>query len=311
MQHLPLVLLALVPAALAGRAHAQSVSLQFPLTATYLQTHPTDVAATAAAPFDLSQIGATPGQWLRISTLGDYDRGPGGDTHSAMTCVFSATATLLAPTQHDRVPGAIAAGPTFVTDMQSWLANDIVQDFFVPWTWVRVPPGAAFLFFTTCEFDFQAGLWGDNVDPDNDFRIEIVREAPPGLLPGTHEHAQLRSAISPATPTAQPDSYTAPGNSIVVVEVHDIWGIRGGNLVALMGEVVATSSTPPGPTLPGLYLTAPVPLLATVLGTPAPQFSLPIPPGFSGLTVLLQGGFVAGDARNGLFMSTDMHMVHL
>ncbi len=280
---------------------AQTI-LQVDVRATYLRTRSDDTAAVAPTPIAVASIGAQAGQWLFINTQGAYSS-MGQDNMTFITCVFSATGTVLAQDQQQRIPGALSAGPTFVTGVQG-AANDIGQDFIAP-AYVRVPLGAQFLFFSPID-SFR---YGDNVDPNGDFRI-VIQAVPSGQMPGTNEHCLLRSGLSPAPATRSPDRYLAPANSLLVVSVADAYSSRVGDIVLLMGELIATPASVPGPALPDIYLgpTAVVVAGGVVGSTPLTNFFF-IPPGLAGGSLLVQAAFVGPAARNGIFMSSDAHLI--
>ena len=144
-------------------------------TATYLLVN-TD-PATNASPIDLKSYGISPGDILRVAEFGDFNNGL-GVFRNGMTGVFSSNSVLLAPSQLNRVPGAIASGTPYVTpDMYHGnLPTDIPQDFIIqlpqqpPFSTtnisIRVPAGAAFLFVSAIDT-----LYYDNIDDaTNHFR---------------------------------------------------------------------------------------------------------------------------------------------
>ncbi len=135
----------------------------------YLRAWPGD-SPTAPRVIKLADIGAAPGDTLRLDTIGGY-----ADTttledgnKTTMTAVFSSTAQLLAASQAKRIPGAIDAGSDINTGgflkciliFCSFQSSDIAQDFRVdPGTTVVVPAGANYLFVAPLA---PSRKWSDN-----------------------------------------------------------------------------------------------------------------------------------------------------
>jgi hypothetical protein len=145
-------------------------------TATYLLVN-TD-PATNASPIDLKSYGISPGDILRLTVFGDFNNGT-GNFRNGMTGVFSSNSVLLAQSQLNRVPGAIATGTPYATPaaFHGSLPTDIPQDFIIqlpqqpPFSTtnisIRVPAGAAFLFVSAID-----SLYYDNIDDaTNNFRV--------------------------------------------------------------------------------------------------------------------------------------------
>jgi hypothetical protein len=164
-----IVLLALIPNAVIA-----SVTLPVGARAAFLRLDPTD---TADSPLivTLASFGMFPGSVLRLTALGDFDNGPGGDIYHSFFAVFSGSPALLDGTQPHRVPDAIDAGiyANSGTTCPSGVPNDIPEDFVVPPAGVDVtiPDGATHLFVETADC-----LFFDNSDPDGDYaiRLELV-----------------------------------------------------------------------------------------------------------------------------------------
>jgi Secretion system C-terminal sorting domain len=142
--------------------------------ATYLRTN--NDGAPAAVPFALESAALSPGNWVLLQRLGDFDNGPNGDTYVNLSGVFSRNDTLLANTVQQRVPGAVDAGVDFVSSntYYSSLPTDIAEDFFIDSIYIQIPDSARFLFLSVSDSWFQ-----DNSDPDGDFALRIVRSNPP------------------------------------------------------------------------------------------------------------------------------------
>jgi hypothetical protein len=125
----------------------------------YLQGSPLDKTA-APLVIPLADIGAKPGDTLKIARVGTYDDiselRDGNQT--AAGAVFSSSNTVNASSQHNRIPGAIAASgaPAFNTGFPS----DIPQDFAIANSpTVTIPAGAAFLIIAPVP---PSHVWNDN-----------------------------------------------------------------------------------------------------------------------------------------------------
>ncbi|QDU66197.1 hypothetical protein [Engelhardtia mirabilis] len=163
--------------ALSDRARAQSIDVPLGPQDCYLHVHATDSAAPATS-VALSALGALPGQSLLMAGFGDMDNGAAGDTILSLIGLFSSDATLLGPELVQRVPGAIDAGPEFLSS-PTWTGaepTDIPEDFRItsaiqPSAIVEIPVGAAYLFLGNHD-----SLWFDNTDPDSDLgcRLTVV-----------------------------------------------------------------------------------------------------------------------------------------
>ena len=80
---------------------------------------------------DLAPLGATPGQWLLLQSTGGFSFGNTPDGMRAMAAVFSSSTTVLPSSVPHRVPGAIAAGPSFTSGNTYFgsVPTDISEDF--------------------------------------------------------------------------------------------------------------------------------------------------------------------------------------
>jgi hypothetical protein len=166
--------------------------------AAYLHVDPAD--STAAAPaLALAGLGLNPGDTVHLQPVGDWDAGPWGDEQINTLVVFSADATLLAPTAPHRVPGALAAGVPNVTG-PTWPSGeptDIPEDFAIlvaGGVSVVIPAGATHVFVTVADIYYR-----DNSDPDGDFGVQITLEAPTSAALGP---SSARDAL-----TAQPNPF--------------------------------------------------------------------------------------------------------
>ncbi len=150
-------------------------------TQTYLRSGPPPSTNT---PLQLSQIGAQPGQMIRLEAFGTYDRDGSGinatDSYGDLLGLFSKTATLLTHTEHRRVPGAISAGPTHQSK-NVWIGGmptDIPEDFNIgSGIDVIIPEGAEYLFFSPDDSQFH-----DNSDPDLNYGVKIIVPPTPKLV---------------------------------------------------------------------------------------------------------------------------------
>ena len=140
--------------------------------ATYLRT--SSDPATDAPPINLSTYGILPGDLLRLTQLGDFNTGIGIFVGN-MIGIFSSNSVLLAQSETNRVPGAIASGPPVFTGPTYFggLPTDIPLDFQILQTNIslHVPAGAAYLFVSAAD-----SLFYDNTDDAaNHFRVRIER----------------------------------------------------------------------------------------------------------------------------------------
>lgn len=267
---------------------------------------------TAAAPLvlDLVALGISPGQYLRVGTVGAFRYINGGqDNYRSLVGVFSSSSTLLATNVQQRVPDAIAAGPTFASGGTYYgsLPMDIPQDFFASRnTWddhvvVRVPNGAAFLFLAVHD-----SLFNDNVDPNGDFGAMVDVVSP--SLGGTGEHLRLLSSVNGAAADDQ-DQKVAAGGTVIAAEIHHPVGFLDGSLYVFLADVLTTGGAVPQP-LPNLFVGNILVVQFGILPSTYPwhdTWSLTVPSGFSGTTLLVQGGALADAARNGFYETTDAH----
>lgn len=313
MQRLLAVLLSL-PAA-AGGLPAQTTTLPLDPRATYLRTN----NDTPAPPLvvTLASLPAPPGTWLQVGTTGAYRYINGGqDTAYSLIGVFSTNSTVLSTSTAHRVPGAIAAGPDYVTaaTFYSSLATDIGEDFLASRnTWgramlVEVPVGATHLILGTHDSWYQ-----DNVDPNGDFRA-VITVVPQPALPGTGEHLELRTGVGGTTPTALPPERSATAGAAIAAELHQPVGLIDGSLYLLLADVVGTGGPVPA-ILPRVWGTPTAVVVQVGLVQPGfgwfASWGVTVPPGINGVSLLLQGGALAPDSRNGLYQTTLAHRIAL
>lgn len=299
-------------AALTSGAFAQSTFSLDPRS-TFYRTQ--NDAPTPPLVLTLASLGAAPGQWLLLQTTGAFININGGpDNYRALTAVFSSSSTVLGTSLQHRVPGAIAAGPSF-TGGTTWIGNlpmDIPEDFFVSrYQWgdyvrVEVPAGATHLLIATLD-----SLYLDNVDPNGDWDLAIT-VLPTPALPGTGENLELRTGVS-ATPSLSPEVKLAGAGTTMSAEVRDALGLCADNFYAIVGDTMATGGTAPS-LLPRLWADDLVLLASGIV--PATQgwvatWSMVTPPGLLGVTLIVQGGAVNFGARNGLFETSTAHRFEL
>jgi hypothetical protein len=136
---------------------------------TYLKTQPGDDPA-APLVIPLADLGAVPGDTLRIARVGTYSDETllKDGTDTALSGIFSATPDVLPATQRYRVPGAIDAGPDVKTSYLKCLifpicwpvSTDVPEDFKIgPSLDVVVPSGAAYLIVSPLS---PAYKWSDD-----------------------------------------------------------------------------------------------------------------------------------------------------
>jgi hypothetical protein len=172
------VVLVLLTASAVTRAYGVTVPVD--PRAAFLRTGEPD---TPAAPtiLDLAALGFAAGASMLVEQRGDFAfRSDLPDTATVMLGVFSASSTLLAKGNLNRVPDAIDAGvdavsgPTFHGN----LATDIPEDFRIdPATHITVPAGALFLLVGVSD-----SFYGDNVDPDQDLAVSVTAVPEPSTL---------------------------------------------------------------------------------------------------------------------------------
>jgi hypothetical protein len=300
---------------LAGSTGAAVAQVTFPLDARACFYRL--VSDTAAAPLvvDLAAIGAQPGEWLLLQSVGGFSFGTTPDGMRAMAGVFSSNNTVLASTLQHRVPGALAAGMAFDSGVTFFggLSTDIPEDFYISRNQyadsirVEVPAGAAYLLVST-----RDSLYGDNVDPNNDWGITIT-EIPTPALPGTGENLELRTGVAAAAATYAPDVKAAPAGATMTAELRDPLGFCENQLFVLLGDTMTTGGPVPS-LLPRLWVDDLIVLRVGVVPaspTWVDTWSLVAPSGLLGVTLIVQGGALHPTARNGLFETSNAHRFDL
>jgi len=166
-----------------------------------------DPNAQDSAPIRLADLGLIPGDTISITRFGDFSVGETfADNGTNLMAIFSASDLLLAGAVLNRVPDAIDAGPeitTFATLIGS-LTTEIAEDFRVsaygdPATSrtlsLTIPAGATHLFLGVND-----SFFGDNTDPDGDYRVEIRGERGVSIdvKPGASDNTiNTRSSVVP------------------------------------------------------------------------------------------------------------------
>lgn len=128
---------------------------------------------------DLNEVGLSPDDKITIKQFGDTTSQPGGpEKRHSTIAVFSGSDTLLGPSNKNRVPDAIDAGPDAETP-NTFFGNqstNIPEDFRVAdfdgsdsSVTVTIPSGATHLFI-----GIEDSFATDNTDPDNDYRVTIT-----------------------------------------------------------------------------------------------------------------------------------------
>lgn len=149
---------------------------------TFLRTN-MDPNAQDSGPIRLADLGLIPGDTISITRFGDFSVGETfADNGTNLMAIFSASDVLLGGAVQNRVPDAIDAGPeitTFATLIGS-LTTEIAEDFrvsaygdpaFSRTLSLTIPAGATHLFLGVND-----SFFGDNTDPDGDYRVEIRGE---------------------------------------------------------------------------------------------------------------------------------------
>lgn len=280
-----------------------------------------DPSAVPAPAIPLSALGVGPGSWVQIATVGAFAANGGADSSRNLICVFSSNTTLLTPTNGlvNRVPGAVPVvhGAPFATlhTNNGNQPTDIAADFVVCRTgWsngalVQVPAGANYVFLSVFG-NSSYTYFSNNSDPNGDY-FAVFTPATPATLQGTAEHCELRTGVN-GTPSATPDVKQAAPFATVSVEVAQRFGVSTGELFVLGANLYATSGAPPVGPLPDFHLGLDFVVVQVGVMTSAPGlWSLFVPPGFGGTTLILQGAFLSTSAHNGLLSGSNAHRIEL
>jgi hypothetical protein len=303
----------------AALAPAQGVFVSLNPAATFWRTGGEN--PPPAPVHSLASLGLTPGGWCTLEEVGDWAAGGGyPDAGRGLVAVFSTSSTLLDGSVQNRVPGgvgtgaSVTSGPTFY----GGLPTDMPTDFFVSHfgsephaTYVRVPLSAQFVFFAAGD-----SLFSDNSDPDGDYGVMIVPEIAP-LFAGTSDDMVVASGVN-AVPTAGPgqDLKLAAAGDVLTVAVTAPFGTLGG-ASAVFGAHVLFAVSPPVTYygVPELWVdplsAAYLPLMVNFapLPTGGISYSLTLPPGLSGLAVMVQGVLLTPSAWNGVYAAANAHRI--
>lgn len=280
-----------------------------------------DPSALPAPGIPLSAVGLSPGAWVNIATVGGFSANAGPDTSRNLIAVFSSNATLLTPVTGlvNRVPGALpmvhAAAVVTGNTYNGNQPTDIPQDFVVARTgWsngatVQVPAGATYIFLSVFG-NGSSTYFTNNGDPNSDY-FAVFTPATPAVLQGTAEHCELRTGVN-GTPSATPELKQAAPFTTLSVECAQRFGVSTGELFFIAGNVYPTSGTAPVGPLPDMHLGLDGIIVQVGVMTSAPGlWSLFVPPGYAGTTLVLQGCFLSPTAHNGLLSASNAHRIEL
>ncbi|HEY9796157.1 MAG TPA: PEP-CTERM sorting domain-containing protein [Leptolyngbyaceae cyanobacterium] len=167
------VVAAVVTLGTVSKVQAETFTFSIDSRATFLRTAE-DPLALNSVPIDLSSLGISSGDLIRLEQLGDFSywSNPIRDYVTNMIGVFSASDALLPSYLQNRVQDAIDSGEDVFTLPTSQgggnLPTDIAQDFLISDITLQVPTSATYLFVAAPDI-----YYSDNVDPDRDFGIRI------------------------------------------------------------------------------------------------------------------------------------------
>ncbi len=295
-------------------AKAQVVISMLP-TDTFLRTEQ-DPGATLSFAIPLQAAGVLAGDWLRLRMVGDWDAGGGGDVQRELIGVFAGGSTLLAANLQQRVPAPVTGGTSFLAVSGTAIGNlptDITQDFWIARNGasdevtVRVPAGAVHLF--VCVPD---SFYSDNTDPDFDLGVEITL-VPTPAYPGTGGEDLLLGSGVLGPVDLIPIKTAVAGNTVSASVYSPLDLLPLTAIVIIVADVIPTG-TPPAVVLPDTWfgVTAVFALVDVMQPhTRSQVLQVPIPTGFAGQSLWLQGAAVWANARNGLFLTSEAHEVRL
>ncbi|MBL8753212.1 MAG: hypothetical protein JNK15_07920 [Planctomycetes bacterium] len=279
-----------------------------------------DPSALPAPGIPLAAVGLTPGAWVDIATIGGFSIAGATDNSRGLIAVFSSSPQLLTPVNGlvHRVPGAIPivhGAPTNTANTYNGgYSTNIAEDFVVArigWSngaVVQVPTGAAYVFLSV--LGNGSSYFSNLSDPNNDF-FAVFTPASPAALQGTAEHCELRTGVN-GTPTVTPETKQAAAFTTVSVECVQRFGVSSGELFLIGANVYPTSGTPPAGPLPDMHMGFDAVGVQVGTMTTAPGlWSLFVPPGFGGTTVIVQGFLLAPTARNGIVSASNAHRIEL
>lgn len=159
----------------------------------------------------------------------------------------------------------------------------------------------------------ELSLWNRAID-----EVEVaLMQSEPGLesmvYPGTGEDLQLSTGVDgPLTSGPREDVKSAAGGGQLTAFYRSPNGTLDGAVAVLAGELFVTGSPLTSPILPYIHLLNPVlvhgPIILSPLGG---VWSLTLPPGFAGTSLMLQPVALHASAANGLFIIGDGHEILL
>ncbi len=299
---------------------AQTTSLTLDPQATFLHVS-ADPSAFPAAAFSVAALGLTPGGWCSFEQLGDWRAGGGfADIQRELAGVFSSTAVLLSGSATNRVPDATPAGTPLNTGTTLYNAEptNIDADFWIsrgsngPYgTIVRVPLGAQFVFFAALD-----SYYGDNFDPDGDFKVAVTPlPAPPA--PGTADGLVILSGVNAAPLTGfGSELKSAGGGDLLTLRLDAPFFSYTGGLAFFGVQIVGAADPFVNPlSFPELWIDPFAPSYLALFPSldPLPSggtmFAATLPPGLAGLAIVVQGVVISPATRNGAYSMPDAHRV--
>ena len=300
--------------ALAAHAAAQQV---FPIapTNTFHRVNQ-DPGAGNAYSLPIGAFGVSPGQWLKLSVVGDWNNGVSGEVLRDMVGCFAATGVVLDGAQQNRLQQPLATGPQYVPTTGTAIGNlpiDIGQDFWISRTGyanevnVKVPAGSVHLFL--CVPD---SFYSDNTDLNANLGVE-VSVISPSAYPGSLEDCEIGTAIGAATALDPLDTKSAAAGSVVRAALRSPFDTEGNTFCLIVADVVTTGQVPIGPLPdtwfgPAAIIALPISILPS--NGQSPTLSFTTQSVWSGQSVFLQGGTISTNARNGLCTITNAHVIH-
>ena len=275
-----------------------------------------DAGATNAYSLPIGAFGVSPGMWLKLRVVGDWNNGVSGEVLRDMVGCFAATGVLLDGAQQNRLPQPIATGPQYVPTTGTAVGNlaiDIAQDFWISRTGyanevnVKVPAGSVHLFL--CVPD---SFYSDNTDLDANLGVEVTVISP-SAYPGSLEDCEIGTSVGASAALDPVDTKSAVAGDVVRAALRSPFDTEGNTFCLIVADVVTTGQVPIGP-LPDTWFgpAAQIALPVSILPSngQSPTLSFTVQPAWAGLSVFLQGGTISTNARNGLCTITNAHVIH-
>jgi hypothetical protein len=181
-----------------------------------------------------------------------------------------------------------------------------------------LPASAAFL---------RIAVWNgvDNLFPSHGVVDGVSFTSPQATYPGTGEDLLLRSGITlgPAphalpSLSAIPDVKSAPSGSLVILESRSPAGSLNSALLVVGFNLLPTGAFPPPDPVfqlfnvhlrPGFGLISIGGFLFPAVLPGGTEFSFTVPPGLTGLSLLIQGAVLTPLAANGILVATNAHEI--